>query len=195
MFRPIALLPFALVAISAAASDYNPLGVYVGGGVGQARDSYTAFSISDDARTGWKVVAGVRPIPFVGAEVEYVDFGSPDAAAPVGYGPLAGGFNGTARATGEAVFAVGYLPIVNPYFDVYAKAGLERVHTTADGLAGCRPPTLCILGWNADTTDTDFAYGGGFQAQYSSVALRAEYERTSTSVGHPNLLSVGVMWT
>jgi len=180
---------------AAAASDFNPLGFYIGGAVGQARDTYTAFGISDETRTGWKAMAGLKSIPFLGAEVEYVDFGNSKVSAPIGYGPLSGGFSGTAHATAGGIFGVGYLPISPPYLSVYAKAGVERVHTTASGVAPCAPPALCISAWNVNQTASDFTYGGGVQVQLKWLALRAEYERTNSNVGHPNLLSLGITWT
>jgi len=33
------------------------------------------------------------------------------------------------------------------------------------------------------------------QAQFRWLALRADYERTNGSIGHPNLLSLGITWT
>jgi hypothetical protein len=181
--------------MSAAASEFDPLGLYVGGAVGQARDTYTAFGISDETRTGWKALAGLRPIPFLGGEVEYVDFGHAEGFAPVGYGPIGGGFSGTARATAAGIFGLGYLPIIPSYFSLYAKAGAERLHTSIAGFAPCAPPALCIGVWNVNHTENDFAYGAGAQTQFRRLAFRAEYERTSGSLGHPNLLSLGMTWT
>jgi opacity protein-like surface antigen len=187
--------PLALGLMSAAASDYNPLGFYVGGAVGQARDTYTAFGASDETRTGWKAVAGLKPIPFFGAELEYVDFGTAEFSASIGGGPSGGGFGGTAHATAVGAFGVGYLPLPIPYLSAYAKAGMEHLHTSVNGSAACTPPALCIGPWNVNQTQTDFAYGAGLQAQVEHLAFRAEYERADSSIAHPNLLSFGVTWT
>ena len=193
-------VPLALGSSFAAASDFNPLGFYIGGAAGPTRDTYTQFGISDETRTGWKAVAGLRPIRFFGAEVEYVDFGKTTVSAPVGFGgPIFGAFGGTAHARAMGVFGVGYLPIPIPYLSLYAKGGIERLHTTVDGLAACeplQPPVTCLgFGLHVDQTESDFAYGGGAQVQVERLAFRAEYERTNSSVGHPNLLSFGVTWT
>lgn len=193
--RRLAFVPLALLAASAVASDFNPFGLYVGGAVGPARETYTAFGINDETRTGWKALVGFRPIPFLGAEVEYVDFGRAQASAPVGYGPMGGGFGGTARATAAGFFGLGYLPIIPSYLSLYAKAGAERLHTSVGGFAPCAPPALCIGAWNVNQTESDFSYGGGVQAQFHSLALRAEYERINSSIGDPNLLSLGITWT
>jgi hypothetical protein len=187
--------PLALGLMPAAASDSDPLGLYIGGAVGQARDTYTAYGASDETRTGWKAMVGLRPIPFLGAEVEYVDFGTPNSSAPIGDGPLGGGFGGNVHATAVGAFGVGYLPLPLPYLDIYAKAGIERLHTSVAGFAACAPPALCIGQLNIDQTQSDFAYGAGVQAKVEHLAFRAEYERTDSSISHPNLLSFGVTWT
>lgn len=49
--------------------------------------------------------------------------------------------------------------------------------------------------WNDNETHSEFAYGGGVQTQFTSLALRAEYARSGSGVGHPNLRSLGVTWT
>jgi hypothetical protein len=56
----------------------------------------------------------------------------------------------------------------------------------------CRAAVVPV---HVNETETDFAYGDGVQARLRPFALRAEYERTETSVGRPRLLSLGVTWT
>src|SRR5580658_10199799 len=62
---------------------YNPLGVYVGGGIGRSSLNQIQFDqFVDDIQhidaqpLGWNAVVGIRPIPFLGAEAEYIDFGN-----------------------------------------------------------------------------------------------------------------------
>ena len=68
--------------VSTQAVADNPLGAYVGVGVGQSNvgnNSYYDYGYYGgyhDHDATWKVLAGIRPLPFVGAEVEYIDFGS-----------------------------------------------------------------------------------------------------------------------
>jgi hypothetical protein len=183
------------MSVPVAASDFNPLGFYIGGAIGQARDAYSAFGASDATRTGWKALAGVKPIPFFGGEIEYVDFGDARFSAPTGDGPLGGGGGGTAHTTAVGFYGVGYLPIPLPYLSIYAKAGMERLHTSGGGIAACPAPLECVGLWNVNQTQTDFAYGGGVQVQFERLAFRAEYERADSNVGHPNLLSFGATWT
>jgi hypothetical protein len=192
----------ALLFVSAGttcvrASDFNPLGFYVGAAVGQARDTvdnFGTFSFPlggpfslDESTTGWKAMAGLRPIPFLGAELEYLDFGSAHANTFL--------LRADTHADATALFAVGYLPVPLPFLDIFAKAGLARTHTSFSGVLSCPAPADCIVGLAGDHDDSDFAYGAGVQAKFQAFALRAEYERTDTSVGHPNLLSVGMTWT
>src|SRR5882757_6942195 len=76
----------ALSACAASASADNLLGLYAGAGVGQSTvrsdrgfDPYYPGD-SHPHHTAWKVLAGIRPLPFVGAEAEYIDFGHPSSA-------------------------------------------------------------------------------------------------------------------
>lgn len=188
-----------LAATAAQASDLNPLNYYLGASVGQASDTYTALDSHVDHDTGWKVVGGLRPLPFLGGEVEYIDFGN-TRFFPRGVSSLAPGGSGNATASAGALFALLYLPLP-PVLDLFAKVGGERVHTTATGTSGCVPsepgaPTCLVLAnFHISDTESDFAYGAGVQAHLLALALRAEYERTDTSWGHPALLSVGVTYT
>src|ERR1700679_2672179 len=64
-------------------SPGNPLGFYVGAGVGEStvRSGKQGDGLRgerNDSEFAWKLIAGVRPIPFVGAEFEYTDFGHPN---------------------------------------------------------------------------------------------------------------------
>jgi opacity protein-like surface antigen len=191
----LSILAIALGTTQTEASDLNPLGFYLGGAVGQGRDTVDSLEnisfvppFQAASTTGWKAIVGARPISFLGGELEYVDFGSSSANAYL--------LNlSRIHADAATLYAVGYLPIPIPFLDVFGKAGLARTKTTYSGTLSCVPPALCILGVNADRTETDFAYGAGVQAKFQALAFRAEYERTDTSVGHPSLLSFGVTWT
>src|SRR5258708_39109670 len=78
---------------SASAADL--LGFYAGAAVGQAdiRANEVGFALPpvgfngapfgvNKHATGWKVLAGIRPISLFGAELEYVDFGHQSAQTP-----------------------------------------------------------------------------------------------------------------
>ncbi len=85
MNRAAALLAVAagLGTSWATAADFNPLGFYVGGAVGQSQlrgdlDSFSCGFIPCVGTvppvrflrhaTGWEAMAGIRPLPFLGAE-------------------------------------------------------------------------------------------------------------------------------
>jgi hypothetical protein len=190
-----------------AAAD--PLGFYIGGAVGQStlradQAVFTSGGVSVSGPisfskhgTGWKLLAGLRPISVVGAELEYVDFGNPSLSYSGGsMGVL--GYQANTRAKAAAVFSVLYAPIPLPFFDIYGKAGLARLQTTTDatGTFGCLTNCPAYFGaFHRDRTEARFAYGAGAQVSLGSFAVRVEYERISASDGDPSLLSVGLTWT
>jgi len=104
---------------------------------------------------------------------------------------------------GEAVFAVGHLPIPLPMLDFYGKLGAAHLHTTvnASNLGYLPCVRVCsALAWKPgvyrlDITNTDFAYGAGVQLEIGHVGVRLEYERVSVKSGNPDLLSLGSTWT
>lgn len=194
---------------------FNPLGLYVGAGVGRATINQTQFD--DYARVyrhldgeplGWNAVIGVRPIPFLGAEAEYIDFGSTHLGAGP---PFSGGsstqqfLGGDAHDTAAAIFAVGYLPLPIPWLTPFVKLGWAQVREH-DSYAGIYNnvfingvPVGQAYG-SQITHPSGAAYGGGLQFHFAQLAVRAQYERISgrRSFGqwnNPDLLSAGVTWT
>ena len=165
----------------------DPLGLYVGGAFGQARVDASlpnAGQFRED-HSAFKIMAGLRPDPVLGAELEYVDFGHP------------GRFNGIGGSDvsmkGAAAFGMFYLPV--PLVDVYAKGGLTRLQSTAN----VNPCPMCANPVAPPpprrTTNTSWAAGAGAQFRLGSVAVRGEYERFNAAGGAPYLLSVGASWT
>jgi hypothetical protein len=194
----------ALGARCASAGDFNPLGVYVGAAAGPSYDTFTDLGAREPHDTAWQVVAGLRPLPFLGAELEYTDFGtlSPRAPAFPNYPGSQVFANATEHAQAGGLFAVGYLPIPLSPLDVFGKVGWERVNTTASYVPQCPPYAFCPAGplmtMSVRDTESDVAYGGGVQVRIPglrSLALRAEYEQTETRLGRPALLSFGATWT
>jgi hypothetical protein len=195
----------------AAAADLTDA-YYVGASIGQssfqsgAFDPYLgspeAFAGSFLAQPlGWKILAGTRPFSFLGAEVEYVDFGDAHHAES---GQITGS-EGEAR--GGAAFAVGYLPVPMPNLDVFGKVGVARYraeyHFSGDFLNSCVfNPALdqCVTIGRTTVSGasdiTGLAYGIGAQYHFGVFAVRAEFERISTteSATAPSLLSVGITY-
>ena len=188
--------------ISANAQGADPLGLYVGAGGGRAdlRDPVTcrALNCSNATVAGWTAFAGLQPFPFLGAELQYLDFGhtTQEIAGPDPY---------YQRAHALAVFATGAVPL--HFVDLYAKVGAGLVHTEVTALV-VRDGIECIIHLcEYDGTHHATRFGWGLGARFklpelSSLALQAEYVRFSVPSGDqdlvpsgdPDLLSVALLW-
>jgi opacity protein-like surface antigen len=183
----LALLSMPITKTTAADS----LGLYVGGAVGQSRVDVNSDGFSYDNfrenHSAFQLMAGLRPISLLGAEIDYIDFGNP-------HGTLDGG-PASATLKGAAAFGVLYLPV--PVIDIYAKAGLARLQSNLTGLNPVQPDCApCALSlFQLDRTNTHFAAGAGAQYKLGAFALRAEYEYFNASGANPSLVSLGITWT
>jgi OOP family OmpA-OmpF porin len=142
-------------------------------------EGFEDFEFDD---TSFKLIAGLRPLDWLGFEANYVDLGSEQIADLSGIGI-------DLDAKAYSVFAVGYLQLDPAPLDLYAKVGLARWEV--DGSVSS------ILGnFSASDDGTEFAYGVGVQARFGSLAVRAEYETFEIeSEDKFELLSVGLTWT
>ena len=187
--QPSALCVSLLVTTACGA---DPLDIYVGAGAGRSVLNQDAFQV-DSHVTGWKILAGWRPISMLGAEVEYANFGSKNVSYPLE------GQQISTKEHATAVFAVGYLPVpepsLDPYgVDLYAKAGAARTQASTTVIQSCpacptgfsTAPTTSVI----DTTSTRFAWGAGAQLKFGLPAVRLEYERFNGSQGSDSLLSL-----
>lgn len=173
--RNMILLTAALVTAGTASAADN--GVYLGGSLGQANveADIEAFGMAvdefDSDDTAYKLIAGIRPLDWLGAEASYVDFGEPDDTVL--------GTRVDAEADGLSAFGIGFLE-VGPV-DLFGKAGLINWDTEFAGI---------------DDDGTDFAYGVGAQFRLLSFSVRAEYEVFDLeNVDDLSLLSVGLTYT
>ena len=163
--RRLMLLTVLALGASAARADNGFF--YVGAGV--VRNSLSDITdlggLPDLSNTSWKAFAGVRPLDWLAAELDYVDLGSGSSTTSSSAG------NVTAHADGKALaaYAVGSLPIPLPVVDVYGKAGLARWKLNGDVNSLVSPGSL-------STNGTEFAWGIGVQAHISMVGARLEYE-------------------
>ena len=181
----------SLVSTGVQAAD--PLGLYAGAGAGKAHlriDDIRHEPDFDETKTGWTAFVGLKPLPFLGAELQYLDFGHASRDA---FGQM----NSTlARAL--ALFGTGTVSL--PHVDLYAKAGVGRLQTTTSVVYedpnGClaSPPRCTFLGPRVDRTDARFGGGLGVQLKLSSLAIRAEYVRFRGPDGDPDLLSAALLW-
>ena len=77
-----AVLAIGACGASTAALAQDPLGFYIGGGAGESTvrsddPGYGLPGYYNDHQSAFQAVFGLRPLPFLGAEVEYIDFGQP----------------------------------------------------------------------------------------------------------------------
>jgi opacity protein-like surface antigen len=185
----------ALAVAGARVAAADPLGLYLGGSVGQSQveaDSggniaspYDHFRANHSA---YKITVGLRPLPFFGAELSYVDLGHPGGAVA--------GAPADVSESGTAAFAMLYLPV--PVIDLYAKAGVARLQSTVNGntFEACAEVCLpTLVPFRVERTDTGFAGGLGAQLKFGAWAVRAEYEVFSAAGRNPALASIGANWS
>jgi hypothetical protein len=194
---------------TACAAD-ELLGLYIGGSVGRSDmhlpNSWTAtFAATDEVvvhHTGWTASVGFRPLQFVGAELQYLDFGKAHwSRTNTSIGPGETGWPDSlaVHTNAEALAAVLYAPIPVRFFDVYAKVGPARWHSTVNGKADlffllC-PASLACGQLALKQDGTDLVYGVGLQFKLGPAALRAEYERIEANPEYPYLYDLGLTWT
>ena len=164
--RKLILLTVLTVAANAARAENGFF--YLGAGVvrNSLTDITTLGGVPDLSNTSWKAFAGVRPLNWLAAELDYIDLGSGSSSTTSSTG------NTTTHADGNALaaFAVGFLPIPLPVVDIYGKAGLARWKLNGD----VNGPTVSLGSFS--TNGTEFAWGIGVQAHISMVGARLEYE-------------------
>jgi opacity protein-like surface antigen len=200
----VAALALAACGVSAGAqaqSPTNPVGFYVGAGVGPSQirsdNNYYCCSGYDNYnyQFAWQALLGIRPVHFFGIEAEYIDFGQPGSGYY--YVPA----NSSSHPTAPAVFGVGYLPIPVPFLDIFAKAGAARLSTRVSTYSSqpCIPggpcPNYQYVG-REEVTDTKFAYGVGVQSKFPfGLIVRGEYERIASQYGDPDAFMFSAMFT
>jgi hypothetical protein len=214
------VLACAFLQLSTSAFAADPVGFYVGGAGGEStvRDDAVVLPVPkvllplagapngygynfDEHHSAWKVMLGVRPLPVVGAELEYLDLGHPNVTTALENEKL----QADAQSKGPALFAVGYLPLPIPLLDLFGKVGVAHLQTSVNAIRGggpytCPPGAFCPAfmlfetEYHSSRTDSSVAYGAGAQVKLSSFAIRLEYERVSESYGDPELVSLGVTW-
>ncbi len=167
MFRKISTV--ALLAGLAPLAQAADNGIYLGAGYAQSDyglDNPLDADDFDDEDSGFKVIAGWRPLDNFGVELNYIDHG--DARLPASACvPLIGvpcPDSATLGAETLSGFAVGYIDF--PVIDLFAKAGVTSWQI--DGRSGT---------FGFDDDDLDFAWGAGIQARFGSLGARLEYEQ------------------
>ena len=151
----VAAVAVALIALPAAAADN---GFYIGGAATYSDVSSKDLGEfnADDNANGYKIFAGGRFIHFLGAEVQYVDFGTVEGRAA----------GAEADINGYGAAVVGYIPLV--FMDIFGKAGIFSSNIDT------KTPVINPL--NASRESTDPFYGIGVQFRIKSWAIRVEGE-------------------
>jgi hypothetical protein len=209
--RGLFKLSMALVLGTASAPIWakGPLGPYVGLGVGQSQlalDQFPAGAANPTDfsahATGWKAVVGLRPVRWIGAELEYVDLGHSTMLLSGAVSATRSGVPASVKADGPALFAVAYLPVA--LFDFYGKVGVSRLHTSGDaasiGIVGVdicyfSPSALGCRSFHDDRQINGLSWGGGVQLTLSAMGVRAEYERFGSGSVRPSLASLVLTWS
>ena len=155
-------------------------GFYLGAGITESKLDNIGGSV-DLNDTRFKLIAGLRPLDWLGPELNYFDLGRDDTSTALG----------TTRVKSRALaaFAVGYLGLDPAPIDLFVKAGLARWRLEGDLGSALGNVNLAQDG-------NEFAYGAGVQARLGSLALRLEYEsfEVENTTG-ATLYSLGVSWT
>jgi opacity protein-like surface antigen len=189
MRRLLLLGVLALTTAIARADD--PL-FYVGAGI--SRNNLSGITndgtgYADLDKTSWKATVGFRPISFFGVEADYIDLGSKTQTF------IAEGTTTSSNAKAFAGYAVGYLPVPVPNFDLFGKVGLAR--WTLDGNGSSPNNSGEPVGPNFfafSTRGTAFAWGAGAQFHWGNIGARLEYENFNiTNTSGAGVLSLEAM--
>jgi hypothetical protein len=172
MSRYITLIGLCFFAGLAQAADN---GFYLGAGATQSDYGLSnpgAALPFDDSTSGYKLIAGWRPLDKFGVEASYIDHGN--ATAPSGIVciqfitvPCPASTSLTAKTM--SAFAVGYLDL--PLVDLFAKVGVNSWQFDGHSTGGFLPV------FRVNESGTDLAFGAGVQVRFSSLGARLEYER------------------
>ena len=170
----ITLLATSLGLSHAAQAGDN--GIYLGVGAGSVSSSVSAKTVQglskdfDGNTAAYKAILGVRPLDWLAAEVNYLDFGKTDSAA---FAADSTGLSGSA-----VLFAR-----MGPTFEVFAKGGVVNWKSKiSEGSQVFKQK------------GNDPVYGGGLVVHVLSLSVRAEYEHFDMDADS-NLVSVGLTWT
>jgi opacity protein-like surface antigen len=205
----------ALVAGSAVAAD---TGFYVGAGMGYSKmnvneskltntinnafqesdvNLFVGKESSDQYSTPYSIFVGYKFMPYLAAEVAYLDMGSSNFKARIDYDNIAptpddqgvATIKGDWHATGWPVSALGIWPI-NETWSVFGRVGIFMgdMKVTAKGVLSdnyfdCSPNCTVIKGHDSEGS-TEFFGGAGVDANFMDTwAARLEWQ-AMPSVGN-----------
>ena len=204
-------------AAATQAQDANRAGewprYHVGVAIGRSHytDSWSSAGVPEHLQpnyspegspTGWKIVAGLRPIRFVGAELQHVDFGSATTrSAASGNQVVRRGAFMRNDADATVVSALLFLPEGLSSVDFYGKVGVaeveESLRVSVYRYVLCGPPGPNCM-FFSDVTETDSRSYLGIGARFKIArdwAVRVEYESIDGDVhDDTTMFSLGVAW-
>src|SRR5437588_1001145 len=171
-------LPLGVLISPPVINAAEPLGMYAGGAIGQARidtgnlegaspsGGVFSFGTYTEDHSAYKLIVGFRPLSLIGAEIAYMDFGHPGRSFSPGSTTSA-----DVKMSGAAAFGMLYLPV--PVVSVYAKAGLARLQATSNvslllpGVGTCQVnnPNCAWFSRRSSATNTSLAAGAGAQVK------------------------------
>lgn len=202
----IALVAFTAFVGMAHAAEPGKSGFYVGGEFGAATaatnvdappETYNAAGTT----LGWSIFAGVRPTKYLGAEINYINFGT---VSDYNLIDGAGGITYKISAKNQAygLDAIGYLPLTEGW-ELFGKLGYAslRTNTQSNGnypdIGHCSGPCdpLGIYSQSNSNNASNFAWGLGAQYHFDSVSVRVGYQQINGGSGNsPELTSLGLAW-
>lgn len=156
-----------LAASLASGAAFAQVGPYVGGSVGGTNYSIPsvegldvcALVSCDKSDVGFKVFGGYMFTPYLGAEIQYANYGKAKASE--------GGESLEIKTAGFGAFLVGQYPIDN--FRLFGKIGMAYLDTE-----------VSVTGFDTDSDKAaNFAWGVGASYMFNkNLGVRAEYEQT-----------------
>ncbi len=172
MLRITAVIGLVLAAPLVQAADN---GFYLGAGAVQSDYGLSnpgAASPFDDGTSGYKLIAGWRPLDSFGVEATYMDHGNatvPSGIVCIQFITVPCPASTSVTATTMSAFAVGYLDL--PLVDLFAKAGVSSWKFDGHSIGGFTPA------FTINENGSGVAYGAGVQVRFGSLGARLEYER------------------
>jgi hypothetical protein len=146
---------------------------------------------------------GYNFIPYFGIEADVTEWGKQDLSSFANnITPEAGLWSGKLDTYSYGLNAVGYLPLLESHFNVFAKLGIAMVHSNIE----VNDPTGALFfnpgSYQANATELGLVYGVGALYQFTNyIAGELEWKGVNRfndnriSNIHYNLVSVGLRFT
>jgi len=169
----------------AGAAQAGSFGPYAGAGYGEFRYERT-YEVPgeilrlEEKEDAWKVYAGFRFLPFLGAEGAYADLGEVEARGTAG--------EVRARARSMLASLIAFAPVGR--MEVFAKVGAAAWEVDTQ-LAGADGSAI-----QQAREGTNATYGGGVHmAVMEDLFVRAEWERVDFDNADGEFWTAGLMYT